>query len=280
MKQIALITLLLCAVLLGVNAQNAPTFPKGEKSPNVHHVGDVWLNEVSAADSTFTYNVTQAVFAAGARLDWHKHPGGQVLLITEGKGYYQERGKLRQVVRRGEVVKCQPDVEHWHGAAPDSGVTYLATTPVQKGRTVWAERVPDEQYYGAKMLMTGDTSAAAKDLMSLSRDKWRWMSERKVDTLAALFRDEAVFVHMGATMGKTQELEVIKGGFIQYKSAEIQEVSVQLAGSTAIVLNKIRLVAVVGGNEVINPFVVTEVYVQEGGAWTLASMSFTKLLMP
>ena len=106
------------------------------------------------------------------------------------------------------------------------------------------------------------------------------MSERKADSLAALFHDEAVFVHMGATMSKSQELDVIRSGAIQYKNAEIQESSVRFIGTVAIVLNKIRLTAVVGGNEVINPFVVTEVYVEQGGGWTLGSLSFTRLLTP
>ena len=119
-----------------------------------------------------------------------------------------------------------------------------------------------------------------QEVLSLSKEKWRWMSERKVDSLAALFHDEAIFVHMGATMSKTQELDVIKSGMIHYKDVEIQESSVRFFGSTAIVLNKIRLVAVVGGNEVTNPFQVTEVYEQQGGAWTLGSLSFTRLLTP
>ena len=119
---------------------------------------------------------------------------------------------------------------------------------------------------------------AEQEIVNLSKDKWRWMSERKVDSLAALFHDEAVFVHMGGTMSRNQELEVIKSGAIQYKNAEIQEVSVRFIGTTAILLNKIRLVAVVGGNEVVNPFMVTEVYVQQGGTWKLGSLSFTRLL--
>jgi hypothetical protein len=119
---------------------------------------------------------------------------------------------------------------------------------------------------------------AEQEIVNLSKNKWQWMAERKVDSLAALFHDEAVFVHMGATMSKTQELEVIKSGAIQYKNAEIQEVSVRFIGTTAILLNKIRLTAVVVGNEVVNPFVVTEVYVQQGGKWTLGSLSFTRLL--
>ncbi len=119
-----------------------------------------------------------------------------------------------------------------------------------------------------------------QEVLALSKDKWRWMSERNVDALTALFHDKAVFVHMGGTMSKSQELDVIRSGRIQYKQAEILEASVQQIGTTAIVLNRIRLVAVVGGNEVINPFVVTEVYVQEGGTRKLASLSFTRLLSP
>jgi 4-carboxymuconolactone decarboxylase len=119
---------------------------------------------------------------------------------------------------------------------------------------------------------------AEQELINLSKEKWRWMSERKVDSLAALFHEKAVFVHMGATMSKNQELDVIRSGGIHYKNVEIQEVSVRFIGTTAILLNKIRLVAVVGGNEVTNPFVVTEVYVQQSGTWKLGSLSFTRLL--
>ena len=117
-----------------------------------------------------------------------------------------------------------------------------------------------------------------QELINLSKQKWQWMSERKVDSLDALLHEKAVFVHMGATVSKKQELDVIRSGAIQYKNAEIQEVSVQIIDQTAILLNKIRLVAVVGGNEVTNPFVVTEVYVQQSGTWKLASLSFTRLL--
>lgn len=85
------------------------------------------------------------------------------------------------------------------------------------------------------------------------------MAERNVDSLAALFHEEAVFVHMGGTMTKDQELGVIRSGAIQYRNAEVQASSVRVIDSTAVVLNTIRLVAVVGGNEVVNPFEVTEV---------------------
>ena len=117
-----------------------------------------------------------------------------------------------------------------------------------------------------------------QEVINLSKEKWRWMSERKVDSLDALFHEKAVFVHMGGTMTKEQELDVIKSGGIHYKKADIHEVSVNIIGTTAILLNRITLLAIVGGNEVTNPFMVTEVYVQQEGSWKLASLSFTRLL--
>ena len=123
-------------------------------------------------------------------------------------------------------------------------------------------------------------SSAEQELIKLSQDKWRWMAERNVEALDKLCVEEAIFVHMGGTMSKSEELDIIKTGRIQYKDAQIQEVSVRFVGTTAILLNKIRLVAVVGGNEVVNPFNVTEVYVKLDGAWRLGSLSFTRLLTP
>lgn len=115
-------------------------------------------------------------------------------------------------------------------------------------------------------------------IIALSKNKWEWMMERQLDDLSNLFHEKAVFVHMGATFSKNEEIDVINNGSIIYKNIDIQETSVQLIGKTAILLNKVVLVAVVGGNEVTNPFVVTEVYVQQEEQWKLASMSFTRLL--
>lgn len=131
-------------------AQTSPIFPKGEKSPNVHHEGNVWLTELNAPDSVFSYGTSVAIFDPGARLYWHSHPGGQILIITDGVGYYQEKGKAKQTVRKGEVIKCQPGIEHWHGATPKSGVTYIATSPAQKGKTVWMQKVSDAEYADKK----------------------------------------------------------------------------------------------------------------------------------
>ena len=119
-----------------------------------------------------------------------------------------------------------------------------------------------------------------QEVIDLSKEKWRWMSERKTDSLDALFHEKSVFVHMGGSWGKERELDIIKSGGIHYKNADIHEVSVNIIGTTAILLNRITLLAVVGGNEVTNPFVATEVYVQQDGSWKLASLSFTRLLTP
>ena len=123
-------------------------------------------------------------------------------------------------------------------------------------------------------------SSADEEIIKLSKDKWQWMADKNVDTLNNLFDEEAVFVHMGGSWGKEQELGIIKSGGIWYKNAEVHEVSVNIIDNTAILLNRITLLAVVGGNEVTNPFMVTEVYVKENNNWKLGSLSFTKLLTP
>jgi uncharacterized protein DUF4440 len=119
-----------------------------------------------------------------------------------------------------------------------------------------------------------------QEIIDLSKKKWGWMSERNAEPLEVLFHEKAVFVHMGGSWGKEREMEIIKSGGIHYKQADIHEVSVNIIGTTAILLNRITLLAVVGGNEVTNPFMVTEAYVQQDGNWKLASLSFTKLLTP
>nr|WP_315186932.1 nuclear transport factor 2 family protein [uncultured Flavobacterium sp.] len=123
-------------------------------------------------------------------------------------------------------------------------------------------------------------AATEQEVIQLSKQKWEWMADKNVDKLSPLFDDKSVFVHMGGSWGKTQEINIIKSGGIHYKKADIHEVSVNIIGNTAILLNKITLLAVVGGNEVTNPFIVTEVYVKENDGWKLGSLSFTKLMVP
>jgi hypothetical protein len=117
-------------------------------------------------------------------------------------------------------------------------------------------------------------------IKQLSKDKWQWMADKNTDTLADLFHEKSMFIHMGGTWGKDKEIEIIKSGGIHYKKAEVYSVDVHIIGNTAILLNEIDLVAVVGGNEVVNPFMVTEVYVNENGKWVMGLLTFSKLLRP
>lgn len=125
-------------------------FPKGELSTTKNHTGKIWLNELVVGDSTFDPSIAVATYDAGAKLDWHIHPAGQVLLITEGTGYYQEKGKSARIVHKGDVIKSPPGVEHWHAAAPNSTFAYIAITPTSKGKTIWRGPVSDYDYQSVK----------------------------------------------------------------------------------------------------------------------------------
>jgi hypothetical protein len=125
-----------------------------------------------------------------------------------------------------------------------------------------------------------NATAEEQAIINLSKTKWQWMADKKTDSLEMLFNDKAMFVHMGGSWGKAQEIEVIKRGNIWYKKAEVYSVIINIIGNTAILLNDIDLVAVVGGNEVINPFMVTEVYVKENGKWQMGSLTFSRLMRP
>ncbi len=117
-----------------------------------------------------------------------------------------------------------------------------------------------------------------QQIMNLSKQKWLWMADKNVDSLKVLFDDKSMFIHMGGSWGKTQELNTIKSGGIWYKKADVYSVLVNIIGDTAILLNDLDLLAVVGGNEVTNPFMVTEVYVKENGQWKMGSLTFSHLL--
>ncbi|SEO79517.1 protein of unknown function [Mucilaginibacter gossypiicola] len=106
------------------------------------------------------------------------------------------------------------------------------------------------------------------------------MADKNADSLNVLFDEKCVFVHMGGSWGKPQELNVIKSGGIWYKKAAVYSTSVNIFGNTAIMLNDIDLLAVVGGNEVTHAFMVTEVYLKESGKWKMGSLTFSQLLRP
>ncbi len=150
-KALLIVVIALTTHFNAAKAQDSTLFPKGQVGANKDdYTGTIWLNELNHPDSTFTFSLAQAVYAPGSKLNWHIHPAGQYLLITEGTGYYQERGKPGQIVRKGDIVKCLPGVEHWHGSAPNSSFAYVGVTPTTKGKTIWKGKVTDEEYKSIK----------------------------------------------------------------------------------------------------------------------------------
>jgi quercetin dioxygenase-like cupin family protein len=123
-------------------------FPKGERAPAEYFTGTVWVKLLVPNDPIFNAQIGNVVFEPGARNNWHTHPGGQILIVTEGVGYYQEKGKSIQVIHKGDVITIAPEIEHWHGASHDREMTHIAVNPnTEKGIVVWLSRVTDEEYY-------------------------------------------------------------------------------------------------------------------------------------
>ena len=126
--------------------EKALVFPKGEKITNKNFTGTAYLQMLMDADSLNATSVGNVTFEPGARSNWHLHPAGQILLVTGGVGYYQEKGHPKKILRKGDAIKCPPNVPHWHGASADSEFIQLAITGREKGPTVWLEAVTDEEY--------------------------------------------------------------------------------------------------------------------------------------
>ena len=99
---------------------------EGRKAPNTHYIGEAWLNAIIHDDAELGYNITKATFKANSTLDWHKHSSAQVLIIVDGEAYYQERGIEPVILKTGDIIKCEKDIEHWHSSTKSSDVTYLA----------------------------------------------------------------------------------------------------------------------------------------------------------
>ena len=129
-----------------VKHQNEMVFPIG--APNdafaKYFIGQSYLAPLST-QQVGIYNVT---FEPGCRNNWHiHHKGGQILLVTAGRGYYQEWGKPAQELKPGDVVNIAPEVKHWHGAAPDSWFAHIAIeVPAEGSSNEWLEPVTDEEY--------------------------------------------------------------------------------------------------------------------------------------
>ena len=120
---------------------------EGTKAPNTHYIGEAWLNRLLSADEDLNYNITKAMFKANSTLDWHKHSSPQVIIVVEGEGYYQERGKDPIRMKEGDVIKCDKETEHWHSSSKEKDVTYLAIYGGTKP-TTWTEVLSQEYYDG------------------------------------------------------------------------------------------------------------------------------------
>ncbi|BBO74235.1 cupin [Desulfosarcina widdelii] len=121
-------------------------FPKGELNEAFarYFTGTSYLNMLSL-EGVIIGNVT---FEPGCRNFWHvHHKGGQILLVTGGRGWYQEAGKPARELRAGDVVNIPPETRHWHGAAKDSWFAHVAVeVPSEGGSNEWLEPVSDEEY--------------------------------------------------------------------------------------------------------------------------------------
>lgn len=142
-------TLLIIVPILGISQEDiygiTSFHDEGMKAPNTHYIGEAWLKGVLEVEGDLNFHITKAHFKANSTLDWHKHGSTQVLIYVTGAGYYQERGKDPIILKAGDVIKCEKDIEHWHSSSKESDVTYLAiyggATP-----TVWTEVLTQEDY--------------------------------------------------------------------------------------------------------------------------------------
>lgn len=121
---------------------NSIIFPKGNKLTE-NFSGDAFLEMLVLPDKMFDVAVGNVTFQPGCRNDWHVHEVYQILLVTGGKGYYQEEGQPAKLLQEGDVVRIPAGIKHWHGAAADSWFVHLALT---KGTTEWLEAVNDDHY--------------------------------------------------------------------------------------------------------------------------------------
>jgi quercetin dioxygenase-like cupin family protein len=125
-------------------------FPRGEKAPAETFTGTVYVQPLAPKNENNNFSVASVTFEPGARAFWHSHPAGQTILVTDGKGLYQEKGKAIRALSKGDVVLCDPDIEHWHGASPETAMTHIVITNYKGDSQVnWMRPVTDQEYSAA-----------------------------------------------------------------------------------------------------------------------------------
>jgi len=128
-------------------ADSDQLYPGGNPGPSEYFTGNVWVTGLVDVDSVFTTSAGNVNFEAGARSNWHLHPAGQILIVTAGKGYHQIEGQPKEIIRKGDVVQCPPDVNHWHGASEDSSMSHIYIIPnTEQGIVEWGDPVTDEEF--------------------------------------------------------------------------------------------------------------------------------------
>ena len=122
-------------------------FPKGEKLPTDWFSGNAFLTPLVAKDKNNEFSAGSVTFDPIARTHWHTHPKGQVLIVIEGNGIYQEKGKPAQPIKKGDVVNIPENTEHWHGASATSKMVHIAITNYKEDTQVtWLQPVTEEEY--------------------------------------------------------------------------------------------------------------------------------------
>ena len=124
-------------------------FAKGEINPyNKFFTGKTYLFRLSENDNIWNSSIANVTFEPEARTNWHKHSGGQILLVTAGTGFYQEKGQPVRKLNKGDVVKIPLNVVHWHGAAPSCWFSHISIeTNLPENQTTWLEPVNNEEYF-------------------------------------------------------------------------------------------------------------------------------------
>jgi len=122
-------------------------FPKGDPLPADYFTGQAFLHPLLAKDKNNEFALGSVTFEPGARTNWHTHPKGQVLIVTEGEGFYQERGKPARRIKKGDIVNIPENVEHWHGAASTRKMVHIAITNYKGDQNVvWLKPVSAQEY--------------------------------------------------------------------------------------------------------------------------------------
>lgn len=122
-------------------------FPKGQPLPKDWFSGNAFITSLVTKDKNNDFSAGSVTFEPGARTNWHTHPRGQVLLVIEGNGFYQEKGKPAQTIKKGDVVIIPEIIEHWHGASAASKMVHIAITNFKDDVQVnWLQPVTDEEY--------------------------------------------------------------------------------------------------------------------------------------